>query len=67
MFWCNGSLKAVRWKHRKLVRIHDRPFELDLTKNVAEHPKHDIISNRSDIANELLGRLQRWENAIDDK
>jgi len=65
MFWRNGASKAVRWKHWKLVRIHDGPFELyDLCQKPAEHPKHNLIRNRTDISNDLRDRLRKWTVSV---
>jgi arylsulfatase A-like enzyme len=66
IFWRNGASKAVRWNQWKLVRIHDRPFELyDLKDNPTELPKHNLIRDRSDIAHQLLDRLEKWEEEVD--
>ena len=63
LFWKNRLSKAVRWNDWKLVRNHDTPFEFyNLKDNPSESSKHNLIQKRTEIAKDLLQRLQKWES-----
>ena len=66
LYWRQGDSKAVRWQDWKLVRIHERPFELyNLRDDPAE--KRDLALEQPKLMKDLLSRLQTWEAEVDAK
>jgi len=65
VYWNSGKgSEAVRWKHWKLVRIQKRIELFNLRDNPAELAKHNLASDRPDIADELLDRLRKWTVSV---
>ena len=66
VFWKRGRKgpEAVRWKHWKLVRIQKRIELFNLMDNPAELAKHNLASERPEIADELLDRLRKWTVSV---
>lgn len=60
VYWRSGNSKAVRWKNWKLVRIHERFFELYNLDN-EQYERNNLADRKPELSNELLSRLAAWE------
>lgn len=64
LYWRQGNSRAVRWKDWKVVRIHERPFELyNLRHDCGE--QNNLATENRDVMSELLERLRLWESEVD--
>ena len=63
LFWRNGASRAVRWKQWKVVRIHERPFELyRLDDDPAE--RRNLAESHPEVMKDLLQRWRTWESEV---
>lgn len=63
LFWRQGDSRAVRWQDWKLVRIHQRPWELyHLGRDLSE--RQDLSRSQPQIQQKLRNALAGWEKGL---